>query len=71
MLDNVTPWYPGDVEPVRTGVYQRSYPSGVARYSRWDGREWMFACDTPLDAAAVDLSTGYPELPWRGLAVKP
>ena len=67
-----TDWIPGDVKPVRVGVYQREYPSGAWRYCLWNGRGWCVYGLTPKDAAEwSDVESNEQNLPWRGLAEKP
>lgn len=66
----LTPWFSRDVAPVRAGVYQRKYGSGVA-YSRWDGKLWR-AGSYEFDLAKKRKEASYqPRLPWRGLASDP
>lgn len=36
-----TPWYPGTVEPVHRGLYERKFSGGITFYM-WDGKTWMF-----------------------------
>ena len=72
----LTNWIPGNVKPVRVGVYQRKYDqNSIASstwYCYWNGEFWGMYGATPKDAAEVkDISSGAQNLPWRGLAEKP
>ena len=72
----LTPWFPPSVKPVRNGVYLRMYGDGPA-YSLWDGRFWQ--CGVRVDHYdAVDIAAAVPhvaspsqDLKWRGLAKEP
>ncbi|KVD68031.1 hypothetical protein WI86_19540 [Burkholderia ubonensis] len=35
-----TPWYPGDIKPVRKGWYERDYEAGDVYLDLWDGACW-------------------------------
>ena len=69
-----TAWFPGDVKPVRVGVYQQKDWTGRRiGYQRWDGFDW-FAWYTDADRAILSLTktdAGYQNDPWRGLASDP
>ena len=70
-----TPWFPGDVNPVRVGVYERDYHDGYSCYCYWDGRYFGWASETP-EAAKADYDRNgrqstRQDLPWRGLAEEP
>lgn len=70
----LTPWFPGDVKPVRPGVYQQlSGNRDEFGYQRWDGRRWCLWCRKADDAARSRLvaASGFQNDPWRGLAEKP
>ena len=63
-----TDWFPGNVKPVRVGVYQRQYDWLLA-FSYWDGKHWGW---TEPGTAKQAAEYRYPqsreqELPWRGL----
>ena len=71
-----TPWFDGDVKPMRVGVYERDDSAtwlgdGSEAFSFWDGHYWM-ALSLDIDSAN---SRNYPSqfqlLPWRGLARRP
>jgi hypothetical protein len=70
-----TPWFPGHVKPARVGVYERNGPAGTHSY--WTGKFWMLGA-WGADAAAdwdewplnAPLSSGWQDLPWRGLTTK-
>lgn len=63
-----TPWLPGSVKPIRSGVYERRYPTGAISFSKWDGKRWR------VQGFSVGIANNIPEvsmwqdLPWRGLA---
>jgi hypothetical protein len=61
-----TEWFPGDVDPVHAGVYQRLYISGNARYCRWDGTTWHRFALSVEDASLVNNPLPM-SLKWRGL----
>jgi hypothetical protein len=60
----VTPWFGGEVHPVRTGWYERQFTDGVYR-QWWDGEYWR---NRPSGTAHWRQVGDYPC--WRGLAVK-
>lgn len=71
MSKKFTPWFPGDVKPVRKGVYQQI--SGIGRevgYQYWDGYFW-FAWDEEKAGALREYKHGYRACTqndkWRGL----
>ncbi len=69
----LTEWFPGDVKPVRKGVYQKMCGHGKELgYQYWDGANWGYWEETP-DAAVRErgkaVETEFEE--WRGLAEKP
>jgi hypothetical protein len=63
----VTPWFTGDVKPVRPGPYERLYDEGTETeevfMSRFDGEQWFYDQCTNVPSAYQGLS-------WRGLASK-
>lgn len=72
----LTNWIPGNVKPVRVGVYQRKYDqNSIASstwYCYWNGAFWGVNGETPEDAArAKHIASGAQNLLWRGLAEKP
>ena len=71
MKSKLTPWFPMSVNPVRVGVYKMETGSYYPRYSKWDGTQWMFSCDSIQDASIMcsrseDCYDGY-ITGWRGL----
>ena len=63
-----TPWYPGEVKPVRVGVYEMLFAEpNIATFSWWDGKQWCCIDDTPAEAAQWVARSEYQNLPWRGL----
>lgn len=72
----LTNWIPGNVKPVRAGVYQRKYDrDSIAcstRYCYWSGAFWGVYGETPKEAELNrGLDSTAQNLPWRGLAEKP
>ena len=70
----LTKWIPGNVKPVRVGVYERANSRGSTLYSHWNGSFWGTSAFTPERAAwqSARLSPSVGQnLPWRGLAEKP
>ena len=64
-----TPWFPGDVKPVRVGVYQRS-GHGLHPFSYWDGLHWCRSTTSPKDAEAFGrrhVQSIFQTIKWRGL----
>lgn len=74
-----TEFLPGDIKPVRTGVYERDFRQsrGVNRnigiaYCYWDGKRWAIFDITPERAESCKhLESSCQQLPWRGLASNP
>lgn len=68
----LTDWYPGDVKPVRVGVYERNFdrPDGERWYSFWDGKHWRFGHFAKHWAEQYkDEKLSFEQrLPWRGIA---
>ena len=74
--NKLTDWIPGNVKPVRVGVYQREYDNGgMGRpvwYCYWNGKCWGVFHDTPEKAKDWEgVPSNAQTLPWRGLAEKP
>lgn len=64
MSDKVTPWFDGDVKPVRVGYYERlSGSSWNPEYSMdlWTGQSWVHVY------MGCTLEKVRQDLPWRGL----
>ena len=67
----VTPWFGGDVKPVRAGVYERKIPDSGTAYWNFDGRHWNYGGDsTPTNVGSIGLAFNQ-NMPWRGLAADP
>lgn len=76
--DGFTPWFPGEVRPVRPGVYQRRIPLAkphgrawsVERYllvyARWNGKCWLAYGMTAKAAAQNRAVSSFRGCPWRG-----
>lgn len=70
-----SPWFPGDVKPVRKGVYQ-TLPAGFANawpvYQHWDGECWgAFDGDVARAARFAGIRSNSQSHAWRGLARDP
>jgi len=70
----LTPWFPPDVKPVRSGVYERQMPDGWGKYSYWNAKEkwwgaWGWTIEIATKNAKYQSSLQYQR--WRGLAEKP
>jgi hypothetical protein len=70
--DDLTPWFPGYVNPERPGVYQRICPiTGDIQFSYWNGG-WACLCTTAEDADRNrHQRSGHQQLRWRGLKSNP
>jgi len=67
MADNLTPWYPPHIKPVRIGAYETDAMSGGV-YQYWDGFRWSSYCNSPQSAFRFRASkSGYQSPCWRGL----
>lgn len=67
---NKTPWYPGDMQPVRIGVYQRDYrktPGDGIYFCRWTGGQWCQGCWDFDVARNCFFASEAQDLPWRGV----
>lgn len=69
----LTDWFPGSVEPVRKGVYEREYIYGkatITSYCHWDGKYWFMGKGT-VEGAEACLQSGLvapkQSLRWRGV----
>jgi hypothetical protein len=73
----LTPEFPGNVRPFRSGVYQARMEDDKTspwEYAYWNARErrWCPVRDTPEDALnARLLRARFQNKPWRGLAADP
>lgn len=64
-VENVTPWFSGNIKPAYVGFYDRIFTDGVFRML-WDGIHWRAKEGYPPHWRQVG---DYPA--WRGLAEKP
>lgn len=66
-MDEFTPWYPPNIDPVRTGIYQVSVWPGTGKWWRfWDGKEWHVGTDS-FNLASLQGGRGQIPIYWRGL----
>ena len=72
MKQKLTPWYPGEIKPIRIGVYERQYPArSWTSYCYWDGRIFSQGWKAPEPAKEyrnLPSASSYQNLPWRGVA---
>lgn len=66
-----TPWYPGELQPVQIGVYQRRNSLGEIVYSHWDGERWCWNHVSAVGAARNTDPSLAQALSWRGLVEPP
>ena len=74
---DLTPWYPGDVNPVRPGLYEvnygsHDYPSTYYQY--FDGKFWYYGHTDPKTAMNrynTDRTPRFYLHQWRGLKHNP
>lgn len=67
----LTDWFQGDVKPIRVGIYERRYKSGIY-FSKWNGIHWGFGhCKVKFANLTEDFLSQYQNLPWRGLSKDP
>jgi len=72
-MKKLTPWYPGDVKPVRPGIYQRLLGSS-AFYACFTSKGYWTLGHVSLPEAiylATVCPSGFQNRPWRGLAEEP
>lgn len=63
----LTEWFPGDVKPVRVGVYERN-ALFYLNYSYWDGSVWGQLRGTPTDAWLDRRKASlWQNFEWRGV----
>jgi hypothetical protein len=70
----LTPWFPGNVNPTRVGIYERKWKLLGQHYALWDGFGWSLSfegIDNPLLLRAKRSDAAAKNLPWRGLAHPP
>ncbi len=72
--DNLTPWYPPEIKPVRSGVYQRNFDTTgmgepITGYSKYFEPldVWFFYANTVEEADKETVISSVYDLPWRGL----
>lgn len=73
MKSKETPWFDGNVKPVRDGVYKRRYRGGgVVVFSKFNNGEWYVGfSNNPIYAFNSIRHSPFQFLPWRGLAQDP
>lgn len=71
MSKELTPWFPGDAEPIRAGVYETRI-SRRKTFQHWNGVFWGVYSPTPDVAERFRFTPSSFRSPrWRGLAKKP
>lgn len=58
-MNEVTPWFDGELKPVRVGLYERCTDSGFVLYSWWNGEDWY--------AGPALKRSLWQNIRWRGL----
>ena len=78
MSTELTPWFPGHIEPAHIGVYEiEDAVSTLLRrkcFQFWDGNHWGMCCSTKEEAALPVNATYhsiFQDSIWRGLAKAP
>ncbi len=68
-----TEWYPGDMKPVRDGVYERDLgPPNFPCFAKFSARRWYYSAGSIKMAAESTLVSDHQnESGWRGLAQDP
>ena len=70
MAQKLTDWFPGDVKPVRKGVYERNSLTG--KYSFWTGTHWCLGFVSMIQASGSKTGSSCDQkASWRGLASDP
>ena len=71
----LTDWFPADVKPVRTGVYETKQQNMFhgTRFQFWNGKFWCAYTSTAEDAARASNSnkSSVHNPAWRGRANNP
>jgi hypothetical protein len=69
----LTDWFPGDVKPVRKGVYQKLCGHGVELgYQYWNGKYWCYWTPNKNEAKTYEGPSWEGEFgQWRGLTENP
>lgn len=73
-MSDLTPWFPGNVKPVREGVYQRQIPLYGDAYWVWNGARWLnggYATPTSAKYHSGTSPSSEQCMKWRGLAADP
>ncbi len=64
--EDLTPWFPADVKPVRPGVYEVQMTTG--RFAYFDGQRWGWSFRTKREADTDrDHRNAAQDKVWRGL----
>lgn len=74
----MTPWFKGEVKPVRTGVYQRYNPAyGELLWALWDNKrqlwmmgEFVYAYSPYNRASQSSLASANQDWKWRGVTYR-
>ena len=69
--ENLTPWFPAYVLPVRPGVYETNLFLGRTVYQKWNGKYWCFSGRTVDDANNQQGRSAFQYVGWRGLNRNP
>jgi len=66
-----TPWFPGNVKPVRVGVYQQHCGMGtIVGYQYWNGKKWSswsHSVEGAILRSGSIACSDHQNDPWRGV----
>lgn len=67
----MTDWFPGDVKPVRPGVYETKEPDGSIWFNEFDGFDWFYGNHACVPSKSRTVLPSERLISWRGLASDP
>lgn len=70
-IQQLTPWFPGNVKPVHKGIYLRTNHNGRQFYSKWDCEFWCAYATNFAVAQEFTKASMFQDWKWRGLAQDP
>ena len=68
MNNQMTPWYPSHIKPVRAGVYEVKFVAGTIGklFAMWDGCKWSNATVSLNCAMWAEFQHAEQDKIWRG-----